>query len=110
METTNNVKIDMDKTFSKDCGELYRQLSDLGDRARNIITEFAQKHGGNYTFDIEDDDHAWIGEETYATALKVDGNGNILVFNSCQCSEYLHDMNDFDILDLANYINDLQTR
>ncbi len=96
----------MDKTFNNDCKELFKQLRALGDRAREIITDFVKSHGGEYTINIDEDDHIWVGEEAYATALKNDSNGNVLVFNSAQYSEYLHDMEDCNILDLANFLND----
>lgn len=97
----------MDKNFTKDINELYKQLREMGDRARKIITAFVKAHGGNYTIDTDSEDLAWVGEETYATALKTDGNGNVLVFNSAEYSEYLQDMDDYNLLDLANYLNNL---
>lgn len=96
----------MDKTFNNDCNELFKQLWALGDRAREIITDFVKSHGGEYTINIDEDDYIWVGDDTYATALKTDSNGNVLVFNSGQYSEYIHEMEDCNILDLANFLND----
>lgn len=90
--------------FSTRANNLYTQLRQLGAEARRIITEFVTKQGGSYTININEDDHVWVGEEIYAIALKTDKQGNILVFNSGQYSEYLHDMDDYNILDLATYI------
>lgn len=95
------------KTFTTRASRLYRELNDLGKEARDIITKFAQKHGGKYTFDIDDDDHIWVGDEIYATSLSIDSNGNVLVFNSANYSEYLNDMEDYNILDLATHILNL---
>lgn len=97
----------MDKTFTKDVNELYKHLRELGDRARIIITDFVNSHGGNYSFDTDNEDHIWVGEEAYSTALKIDRNGNVLVFNSAEYSEYLRDMDDYNILDIANYITNI---
>lgn len=104
-ETVTRELANGDMTFSKDCDRLYRQLSDMGDRARKIIARFVEAHGGRYTIDTEQDYIAWVGEETYATALESDGNGNILVHNSGNYSEYLNDMAGYNILDLANHLN-----
>lgn len=93
--------------FTTRANKLYTQLQQLGDEARRIITDFVNAHGGDYTINVDEDDHAWVGEEIYATALKTDTNGNVLVFNSGQYSEYLHDMDDYNILDLAAYIVNL---
>lgn len=95
------------KDFTTRANNLYTQLRQLGDEARQIITDFVAEQGGSYTINIDEDDHVWIGEEIYATALKTDTNGNILVFNSAQYSEYLYDMDDYNILDLASYIVNL---
>lgn len=95
------------KTFITKANKLFWELYDLGKEARDIITKFAQKHNGNYTFNIDDDDHIWVGEEIYATSLQIDGNGNVLVFNSANYSEYLNDMEDYNILDLATHILNL---
>ncbi|MCM1505384.1 MAG: hypothetical protein NC127_09340 [Muribaculum sp.] len=92
------------KDFTARANELYAQLRQIGDETRQIITDFVAKQGGSYTINIDEDDHAWVGEEIYATALKFDKCGNVLVFNSGQYSEYLHDMDDYNILDLASYI------
>lgn len=92
----------MDKTFAKDTNELYRQLRELGDRARKIIRQAVEDNGGEYTFDTENEDEVWVGEDRYATEMEIDGNGNVLVFNSAGYSEYLQDMYDYNILDLAN--------
>lgn len=88
------------------CG-IYNQLREIGDEARDIITEFATKQGGSYTINIDDDGHVWVGEQIYATALETDKQGNVLVLNSGEYSEYLHDMDDYNILDLAVYISNL---
>lgn len=97
--------MDMDKTFTKDCNELFKQQQMMGDRARDIITAFVQKHGGRYEIDNDPDCHAWVGEEVYATALELESTGNVLVYNSGGYSESLHDMGDRNILDLAMYLN-----
>lgn len=97
----------MDKDFTKDTIEFYTQLHELGDRARNIITAFVKAHGGSYTIDIDNDDHAWVGEEIYATALKTVSDGTVIVSNSAEYSEYLNEMDDYNILDLANYLVNL---
>lgn len=93
--------------FTTRANNLYAQLRKLGDEARQIITDFVAKQGGSYTINIDEDDHVWVGEEIYATSLKTDTDGNVLVFNSGQYSEYLHDMDDYNILDLASYIINL---
>ena len=90
--------------FITRANRLYRELNDLGSEARDIITKFAQDHGGKYTFDIDNDDHIWVGEEIYATSLLIDNLGSVLVFNSGCFSEYLHNMDDYNILDLAMHI------
>lgn len=97
METKEN--------FTTRANNLYNELRELGEEARDIITGFAKQYG-EYTFDIENDDHIWVGEENYATALKFE-HGNVLVFNSGCYSEYLHDMDDYNILDLATHILNL---
>lgn len=97
----------MDNNFTTDVNKLYAQLRDLGNRARKIITEFAKRHGGNYTFDTENDDLIWLGAELFATALKIDGDGRVLVYNSAQYSEYLNNMEDCNVLDLADYLNNM---
>lgn len=93
--------------FTTRANNRYAQLRKLGDEARQIITDFVTKHGGSYTINIDEEDHVWVGEEIYATALKLDKQGNVLVFNSGQYSEYLHGMDDYNILDLAAYIVNL---
>lgn len=93
--------------FTARANNLYNQLRELGDEARQIITDFVAGQGGSYTINIDEDYHVWVGEEIYATALKTDSNGNVLVFNSGQYSEYLHKMDDYNILDLATYIVNL---
>lgn len=98
----------MDKNFTKDCTELYKQLWEMGDRARKVITAFVKSHGGEYTIDIDEGDHAWVGDEVYATALKTDRNGNVLVFNSGNYSEYLNGMANENILDLALHLNNIE--
>lgn len=97
----------MDKAFNKDCNELFKHLKDMGDRARKIITNFVKSHGGKYTIDTDEDDPIWVGGEIYATALRSDNNGNLLVSNSGDYSEYLHDMANDDILELALYLNNI---
>lgn len=96
-----------DKTFTSDASELYKRLREMGDRARKIIADFVESHGGSYEIPIDEDDHVWVGEETYATALHTDSNGNILVCNSGEYSEHLHRMDDHNILDLADYLNNI---
>lgn len=98
----------MDKTFNKDCNELFKQLKEIGDRARKITTDFVKSHGGEYTIDTDEDDPVWVGGEIYATALRSDSNGNVLVSNSGDYSEYLHDMANEDILELAMYLNNIE--
>lgn len=93
-----------DVNFSDDIDRFYKQLRELGDRARKIIADFVAIKGGRY--ELDDDEQIWVGDEAYATALKNDSNGNVLVFNSAQYSEYLHDMEDCNILDLADCLND----
>lgn len=83
---------------------LYREINDLGSEARRIITKFAQEHGGSYTFDTENEDTIWVGEDIYATSLLIDDLGSVLVFNSGCFSEHLHDMDDYNLLDLATRI------
>lgn len=95
------------KDFTTRANNLYTQLRQLGDEARQIINDFVAEQGCSYTINIDEDDHVWIGEEIYATALKTDKQGNVLVFNSGQYSEYLYDMDDYNILDLASYIVNL---
>lgn len=97
----------MDKTFNNDCKEFFKQLRAMGDRAREIITDFVKSHGGEYTINIDEDDHIWVGDEVYATALRSDRNDNVLVFNSGCYSEYLHEMADENILDLAMSLNNV---
>lgn len=96
------------RLFTEKVNKLYPKLQELGDEARQIITEFVAKQGGSYTINIDEDDHVWVGEEIYATALKLGKQGNVLVFNSGEYSEYLHDMDDYNIFDLALYIANLQ--
>lgn len=93
--------------FTKKIKALYAQLREVGDEARRIITDFARSHGGMYTVDTEDCDLIWVGEDIYATAVEIDANGNVLVHNSARYSEYLHDMSDYNVLDLANAIHNL---
>lgn len=107
---TTTKQTTMDNTFNKDCNELYKQLNAMGDRSRKIITDFVKSHGGEYTINIDEDDHVWVGEEVYAVALETDDNGNVLVLNSAQCSENLHNMGDYDILDLARHLNNLKNQ
>lgn len=96
------------ESFTTRVNNLYAQLRELGSESRQIITDFVAKHGGSYTINIDEDDLVWIGEEIYATALKIDPNGNVLVFNSAQYSEYINDMDDYNILDLASYITTIE--
>lgn len=79
----------------------------MGGRARRIITDFVKRHGGSYVLDTENEDLAWVGEDIYATALKVDSDGLVLVSNSGHNSEYLSRMDDYNVLDLANVLNNL---
>lgn len=95
------------ESFTTRVNRIYEQLRETGDEARQIIVEFVNFHGGEYAINIEEDDHAWVGEEIYATALKTDGEGNVLVFNSGQYSQYLYDMDDYNVLDLAVYLSNL---
>lgn len=67
------------KNFTMRANNLYAQLRQLGDEARQIITDFVAEQGGSYTINIDEDDHVWVGEEIYVTALKTDTNGNVLV-------------------------------
>lgn len=97
----------MDKQFTNDMTDFYKQLRNVGEQAREIIAGFVRAHGGSYTIDTENDDLVLVGADLHATAIKEDRNGNILVLNSAQYSEYLHDMDDFNILDLASYLNNL---
>lgn len=95
------------KDFTTRANNLYAQLRQLGDEARQIITDFAKEQDGTYTLDPEIEDPVWINDDAHVTAIKMDGNGNVLVFNSAQYSEYLHDMDYYNILDLATYIVNL---
>lgn len=93
----------MDKDFVKDVNRLYAQLREIGDRAREIIRKFVESNDGRFVFDTKDDDMLFVGEERYATELEIDSNGNIVVFNSEEYSEYLEDMMDENILEIAVY-------
>lgn len=95
--------------FTARVNNLYNQLREVSDEARQIITDFAQAHGGEYTINIDEDDHAWVGEEIYATRISTE-NGNILIHNSGEYSEYLNDMDDYNILDLAVYLSNIENR
>lgn len=95
--------------FTTRVNNLYNQLREVSDEARQIITDFAEAHGGEYTINIDEDDHAWVGEEIYATRISTE-NGNILIHNSGEYSEYLHDMDDYNILDLAVYLSNIENR
>lgn len=82
-------------------GKFYKELRELGEMARNIIREFLETHNGRYTFDTKNEDCIWVGETRYATVLEIGENDCVIVHNSEFFSEYLNDMDDYDILDLA---------
>ncbi len=96
----------MDKTFSKDVDNLNKQLRELGERARKIIEDFVEKHG-NYKFPNADYDPIYVGEG-YAIEIGKDDWGNIVVYDSDICIMSLHHMDDEDILDLAEYLNEVE--
>lgn len=95
-----------DKAFNRDCTEFFKQLREMGARAREIITAFVESRGGKYTIDIDEDDHVWVGEEIFATALEA-AHGDVMVYNSGGRSEYLSGMACDNILDLAMYLNNI---
>lgn len=93
----------MKEQYLNQLAGFYKQLIDLGDAARAIISDFVKANGNAYAFD-EDDDPVWIGDDIYATSLETDVNGGILVSNSCGYSDYLHKMEDYRILEIAERI------
>lgn len=93
--------------FTKKVMNLYAQLREAGGEARRIIMDFAEAHGGEYTINIDEDDHVWVGEGIYAKRISME-NGNILIHNSGEYSEYLHDMDDYNILELAVYLSNIE--
>lgn len=98
----------MDKTFQQDTENLYKQLFKLGDRARAIISNFVRTHGGNYAIDTEFSDPVWLNEEVHVTELIQDSKGKTLVVTSGFYSIDLYEINDYNLLDLANYLNDME--
>lgn len=97
----------MDNNFTADVNNLRNALYELADRARDIITGFLSRHGGCYTFDIENDQNAWVGEETYVTALETETTGNVLVCTSDGDTLSLGDMADYIVVELANDLNNI---
>lgn len=91
----------MNQDFVIRVNKLYKELSELGEMGREIIRDFLEAHEGRYAFDTEKEDCIWVGENRYATEIEITENDCILVHNSEFFSEYLYDMDDYNILDLA---------
>lgn len=81
----------------------YKELRELSDHARKTVREFISRHNGAYEFN-PDDDLPWVGDDRFATKIIQYGNGNVDVFNSAGYSENLDKMDQFNTLDLAEYV------
>lgn len=98
----------MNKTeFNSRVSGLYQELHSLGCEARDIIAKFADSHGGEYTFNTNDEDCIWVGNDNFAKSVFKDSCGNVLILNSGNYSEYIVDMESYNLLDLASYIINL---
>lgn len=99
--------MEINDNFTTKVNNLYAQLREVGDEARQIITNFTEAHGGEYSLNIDEDNHAWVSEEVYVTHISTE-HGNILIHNSGEYSEYLHDIDDYNILDLAVHLSNIE--
>lgn len=94
----------MKEEYLRQLGAYAKMADSVGGMARAIIAQFVKEKGGSYDFGEDSRDRAWIDDEVYATSLKADSAGNILVYNSGYYSEYLHKMGCGRILEIAKYI------
>ena len=95
----------MDKTFSKDVDNLNKQLRELGERARKIIEDFVEKHGGRYSFDNETND-IYVGRD-FVTHITTDALGRVYIHDSAWRDILLYQIDDLDILELAERLNQI---
>lgn len=95
----------MKKDYKERLNAFYKEMFELGREAEGIITAFVREHGGNYEIDTETDDPVWVDNTDYAERLATDANGNIEVHTSGGNMHLLHNMPPYDVLDLANFLN-----
>lgn len=91
------------KPFTSRCGEFYRELGQLANEGRAIIAARLASLGGYWLIDDENDDPAWVAPEAYARELRTEPDGTIRVTDSELDTRRLDQIEDYYILDLANF-------
>lgn len=98
----------MNKEYSERLAAFYEEMHALGAQAKQIITEFVKSHGGRFEIETERTGEAWLNDREYATGLETEGDGCIFVLTSGEEAYNLEDLMPYEIMDLANTLNNLR--
>lgn len=98
----------MNKEYSERLAAFYEEMHALGAQAKQITTEFVKRHGGRYEIDTERTGEAWLNDRECATGLETECDGCIFVLTSGEEAYNLEDLAPYEIMDLANMLNNLK--